>query len=171
MDKTFVKYGLYYGLTSVIIALISFYIYPIGIFTQMALGFAIMIVFFILGAKEEARLNNNVLSYGDALKTTFLIGVIGVIISVIFSMLMMKVIDPTLQDVLKERMIESTASMMEKLGVPDETVAETVEKAEADFEKSMETSNILLSSLTNSIFVLIIAAIVSIFVKKEEAVA
>jgi hypothetical protein len=125
----------------------------------------------VIGAKEERRLNDNVLSYGDALKTTFLIGVIGVIISTAFSVLMLKVIDPSLQEVLKEKMIESTTGFLEKMGAPEETIAETIEKSEADFESSMEISKMLISTLTNSIFVLILAVIVSIFVKKEESVA
>ncbi len=57
---------------------------------------------------------------------------------------------------------------MEAFGMSEDQMAEALEKAEEQTANSFTPGKMLLSILTNSIFILIIAAIVSIFIKKEE---
>lgn len=165
------RYGVIYGLTSIMISLISFYVYPIGIWTQMLIGFLLMIVFFVIVCKEEKKLNDGILPYGSAFKLSFLTGFTGMVLAGIFAIILFQLVDPSLLDVVREQSLESTRSMMEKMGAPEETIADAIEKAEENMESSFTIGSQLLNILTSSLFVLIIAAIVSLFTKKEPSVA
>ena len=170
-QNTWIKYGIYYGLVSVIVLLFSFYITPLGLGLQMLLGLATMITLFVLAGREQKNKNMGVLSYGEALKTTFLCGFVGAVISGLFMMILTNFFDPSLIDILKEQGIEAAKSMMEMFGAPEDTISEALEKAETDMEGKFSPINQILSIFQSALFVLIIAAIVSIFLKKDEAIA
>lgn len=167
LQSNWAKYGIYYGVVSIVLQLISYYVTPINVWVQMLLGFVIMGVMFYLAGKAERDANGGVLPYGVALKTTFLTGFVGVVIATLFSIVLIQLVDPGLVEKLTAMSVDAARSMMEKFGMPEDQVAEALEKAEAEAANSFTPGKMLLSILTNSIFILIIAAIVSIFVKKE----
>ena len=168
MQSNWAKYGLYYGLISILFQLGSFYFTPINGWIPMLMGFVIMGVMFYLAGKAERDANGGALSYGQALKTTFLTGFIGVVIATLFTIILIQLIDPGLVEKLTEMSVEAARSMMSKFGMPEDQMAEALEKAEESAANSFTPGAMLLSMLTNSIFILIIAALVSIFIKKEE---
>lgn len=167
LQPTFLKFGIFYGITSIIMQLFSFYIMEIGIGMQMILGVIMMVIFFVLAANEEKNANGGFLSYGEALKTTFLTGFIGLVISTLFLIILISLIDPGLVEILKDRTIAATQSMMESFGAPEDAISDSLDKIESDMEDAFTPGKQLLNILTSSIFALIIAAIVSIFVKKD----
>ncbi|MBC7885228.1 MAG: DUF4199 domain-containing protein, partial [Saprospiraceae bacterium] len=128
------------------------------------------ITIFVLAGKEERMKQGGYLSYGKALKTTFLAGFTGMVISGLFTLILINLIDPGLADVLKEQILESTRSMMESFGAPEDTISEAMEKTEEGMEDQFTPLSQLLNILKGGIFVLVIAAIVSIFIKKEEKI-
>ncbi|MBK9255478.1 MAG: DUF4199 domain-containing protein [Saprospiraceae bacterium] len=171
LQNNWLKYGIIYAAISILISLISFYVYQIGIWTMMLVSFVIMIIIFIAAAKAEKSLNDGILPYGKALKLTFLTGFVGFLIASVFSIILTTLIDPSVVDVIREQALESSRSLMEKLGTPEDVISEAMDKAEEDFDNRFTVTGQLLNILTSSIFVLIIAAIVSIFVKKDEQFA
>ncbi|MBK9151985.1 MAG: DUF4199 domain-containing protein [Saprospiraceae bacterium] len=170
LQKSWMKYGLMLGLISIIISLVSFYIFPIGMWSQMGLGLIIMAVFMVLASRDEKKLNNGILSYSDALKCTFFTGLVSTLASGIFAIILMQLIDPGLADVLKEQAMESTRSMMEKFGASEDVIQESMDKTEESLEKGFTVGSQIINLFTSVLFVLIIAAILSLFVKKDEVV-
>lgn len=168
LQSNWVKYGVYYGIISILVQLVSYYVTPISTGLQMGLSFVIMIALFYLAGKAERETNGGVLSYGQALKTTFLTGLTGTVVSILFSIILIQLIDPGLVEKLTEIQIEATRSMMEKLGTSEDKIAEIMEKMEEDAPNAFTPGKMLLTIPILSIFVLIFAAIVSIFIKKNE---
>ncbi|MBK8055076.1 MAG: DUF4199 domain-containing protein [Saprospiraceae bacterium] len=168
LQSNWVKYGMYLGIITILVQLVSYYVTPINVWMQMLLGFVIMIVLFYLAGKAEREANGGVLSYGQALKTTFLTGLTGTVISTLFSIILIQLIDPSLVEKLAEISVETARSMMEKFGMPEDQMAAALEKAEEEAANAFTPGKMLLQIVYGSIFVLIFAAIVSIFVKKNE---
>jgi hypothetical protein len=163
-----IKYGVIYGIISICLFLFSAYVSPLGIWTQLMLGLVIMIVLMVLSANEEKASKEGILNYGEALKNTFLTGFTGFVISGLTTLIMVHLVDPSLLGILQEQAVESVESMMKFFGAPDDAISEALEKAEADMEAQFTPVSQILNILKSSIMVVIIAAIVSIFVKKNE---
>lgn len=163
-----IKYGVIYGIISICLFLFSAYVSPLGIWTQLMLGIVIMIVLMVLSAREEKASKEGILNYGEALKNTFLTGMLGFAISGLTTMIMVHLIDPSLIEVLHEQALNSVESMLTFFGAPDDAISEAMEKAEADIEDQFTPVAQILNIFKSSIMVVIVAAIVSIFVKKNE---
>ena len=167
LQTNWAKYGIYYGVISILIQLISFYVVPINIWLQMLVGIIIMCVTFYLAGKEERNDKGGVLTYGEALKTTFLTGFVGLVISTLFLIILIQLVDPGLVEKLTQMSMDAARGMMESFGMPEDQMAEALEKAEEDAANSFTPVRQLINIFTGSIMVLIVAAIMSIFIKKE----
>jgi hypothetical protein len=167
INPVWLRYGILYGVTSIFLSIIFFYVFPIGLGKQSFVSFAAMIIFMIVAGKAERQLNGGALSYGEALKTTFLTGFSGMVISGLFSLILMNLIDPSLVDKLTEQTIEMTRSMMETFGLPEDQIEQAMEEAETKTSEAFTPLNQVLGILQSAIGVIIFAAIVSIFVKKD----
>jgi len=167
LQNKWAKYGLYYALVSIVIQLISYYVFPIGVWMQMLIGIAIMIGFFYIVTKEEKEENSGVLPYGKAFKASFLTGLVGLVITTLFTIILIQLVDPGLVEKLAQVGVDAAKSMMESFGMPEDQMAAALEKAEEDTLNSFTPGKQLLGILWGSIFIAIIAAIFSIFVKKE----
>ena len=165
-----IKYGIIYGIVSIFLFIFSAYILPIGIWVQSLLGITIMVVLMVMSAKEEKANNDGLLSYGEALKNTSFTGIIGMVISGLAYLILLNLIDPDLVEVLQTRAIESVESMMSSFGASEDVISEAIEKAEADIEGQFTPIAQILNIVKGSIMVVIIASIVSIFVKKNESI-
>lgn len=167
-NKPMIKWGLYLGGLNIIYLLVLYMIDVtlIASLWNSLVSLVLIIVFMVIGAKEERKINNGVLPYGHAVVTALVIGVIASIIGVIFNVVLYTVIDPSLPETLKALTIERTASSMEKWGVPEADIEEAIQNLERkDFSQNLRSSftALLISSIMSAIIALIIAA----FVKKE----
>jgi hypothetical protein len=167
INPIWLRYGIIFGVISIVLSIIFFYVFPIGIGKQVIFSYGIMIIYLVLAAKAEKNQNAGILSYGEALKTTFLTGFSGMVISGLFSLILMNLIDPSLVDKLTEQTLEMSRSMMETLGVPDDQIEQAMEEAETKTSEAFTPLNQVLGILQSAIGVVIFAAIVSIFVKKD----
>lgn len=165
-----VKYGVIYGIISICLFLFSAYVTPIGIWIQSLLGLVIMIVCMVFSAKEEKGSKDGILTYGEALKNTFLTGFSGMVLSGLTTIILLNLVDPSLVEVLHAQALESVESMMSTFGASDDVINEAIEKAEEDIESQFTPVAQVLNILKGSIMVIIVAAIVSIFVKKNESI-
>ena len=168
INPLWLKYGIIYGLISVIFSLVYYYVIPFGLGTMSIISFIIMIVILVIVGRTQRQENNDILPYGEALKTTFLTGFV---ISTLFTIIMVNLIDPSLVEKLTEMGMETARSMMEAVGMPEDKLAEAMEKAEEESVNGFTPTKQLLSIFQSAIFVLIVAAIVSIFIKKDEKFA
>jgi hypothetical protein len=171
IQPIWLKYGIYYGILSVLAALIFFYVWPIGMFTQLFITIVLLVAFMVMASKEQKAEDNGILPYGDALKTSFLTGFTGFVIALFFNLILFNLIDPGLIDVLVERNIEDTKAMMESFGMPEDKLAEAMEKAEEEVGNAYTVSKQIQGIISGAFISLIVGAITSIFTKKEETFA
>ncbi len=167
LQSNWVRYGVMYAIAGILLQVVMYYILPLGLWTQMFVGIAIMVVFFVLAGKAQRVENGGTLTYGEALKTTYLTGLVGAVIGGLFSIVLINLIDPSLVDKLAEMAIESTRSMMESFGTPEDVANDALEKVEEDMAGQFTPFGQLMTILKSALFIIIPAAIVSIFLKKE----
>lgn len=168
LQNPWLKYGLISGLASIATSITFFYLIDMGIFKQSMIGFGLMILFMVLAGLEYRRTHDNIMLYGEAFKVTFLTAFIGMLISFAFSNILFHLIDPGLVDVVVEKTIESTRSFMVSVGAPDDQVEEAIEKMEEEMPEGFSPLGQLQSLFSSSVVSAILAAIVSIFLKKDE---
>ena len=171
INPIWLRYGIIYGLVSIVFSLVIYYVIPTGLGTLSILSIILMIVFFVIAGRAQRRENNDILPYGEALKTTFLTGMVGSIISIIFFFFLLNLIDPSLVEKLTEMSLEASRSMMEAFGIPEDKMAEAMEKAEEKSINAFTPMKQLLGILQAALMAIIVAAIVSIFIKKDEKFA
>jgi hypothetical protein len=134
MNEVIKKNGITYGIiTGVVSALITAAIYAIdlNLFVKWWLGIMIFAIYITIGivllSKTKKELKG-IFSFKEAFTTYFLSSVIGIVISVGFSILLFNVIDPSAKDSLNEIIMKYTAETMEKFGAPSSAINEAVKK-------------------------------------------
>lgn len=166
MNEIIKKNGITYGIISGIFsALITAAVYAIDLhlFTAWWLGILMISVYIIIGivllSKTKKELNG-VFSFKEAFTTYFISALIGTLISVVFSILLFNVIDPSAKDSLNEIIIKYTMGFMEKIGTPAAAINEAVKKMQENNPYS--TIGLLKGSiysiLGSAVFGLIMAA-------------
>jgi hypothetical protein len=93
---------------------------------------------------------------------------VGFAISSLFSYALITFIDPELIDVLIEKYSSSTQNLMSSMGAPEEEINKALEKMEEDLPKQFTGLGMLQSLFSNVVISAIFAAIVSIFLRKDE---
>lgn len=102
INPLWLRYGIIYGLVSIVFSLVNYYVVSMGLGTMSIISFIIMIVILVIVGRAQRQENNDILPYGEALKTTFLTGLVGVVISTLFTIILVNLIDPSLVEKLTE---------------------------------------------------------------------
>ena len=171
LQTPWIKYGLLIGGISIAIALLSFYAFPLGIWTQSGISFLLYIVFMVWAAKDQRTQNGGLISFGEAFKTVFFTGLVGSVISLFFTLIWMNLIDTSLAEKMAEMALDSTRTMLEKFGADENAIAEAIEKAEEEMEDKFTPLNYILQGLQGVVMGLIPSAIIALIMKKEEKIA
>ena len=164
-----VKNGLIYGVLSIILTLVMYMVNPKLMMdwkVSLLVGFGVSLFFMINAAREEKSLNDGILTYGEALKTTFTVLAVGGILGTIFAYILFNFIDPSLNDMMQQNIVETTESMMKWLGAPEEEIDKAIEKLEEN-PASFTPGTAALQYIQMLFLGLIYALIVSAFVKKN----
>tara|TARA_B100000902_G_scaffold2577_1_gene3297 strand:+ start:9166 stop:9720 length:555 start_codon:yes stop_codon:yes gene_type:complete len=111
------------------------------------------------------------ISYKDSLKFTFLVFTVSYVVGAMFNILLYNVIDPSLPEVMKELTVQNTVTMMEGFGAPQETIDASIPEIEKSIEENTSAVGIIKATPWGLLFVFVLAAISSIFVKKNEPVS
>lgn len=161
-----INYGLYLG---GLLALITVAIYAIdlNLMVNMWLGIGLLIVTIGFGIVSTAKLKSiqeGFLSFKEAFSSYFITVAIGILISTIISAILFNFIDPDAAEFIKEKTVEVTISMMEGFGAPAESIAEAVEKIEAQNQYGLVS--ILKQLAWGFLFQAIIGLIVAAIMKK-----
>lgn len=129
MQNTGVKWGLIGGALSVLISLLTYLIGP-SIYIKLGswLGFVSILVILALAGREEREKHGGFISFQEILRPIFLTFVIILVVSTLMQVLMMKVIDPGLADIIKQTTMEGMEKMKGLLG-------------DEGYEKAMEELN------------------------------
>ena len=111
------------------------------------------------------------MSYKNALKFTFLVLTVSYIVGASFNILLYNVIDPTLPELIKQLTVENTVTMMENWGAPQETIDASIPEIEKSIDENTSPMGIIKATPWGLLFIFIVAAFTSIFVKKNEPVS
>jgi len=165
LEKSFVKWGLYAGLASVIL---TFLLYMVDI-TLLVNGwislliYGMVITFMVLSARQEREEGGGYLSYGNAVLNSLGVSVILTIISVFFTALLYNVIDP---ESLKTISMENMAKTMESFGSSEADIDNAIKMAES-LQVEYDFKGLLLVATIAIAMNFVIGLIVSIFTRKN----
>jgi len=158
-----VKNGVFLGLAILVFSLGCYFYNPKTLINSVALFVYVIILFFMYrSTSEEKRINEGYLSFGEALKVTFLTYTIGTLIHTIFTYVMFNFIDPSLNELMREVSIESAEFFAELIGneAEMEQVYDQLEKQDITMSFSVVFFNYLIGLIIPGfIFALIISAI------------
>lgn len=157
------NYGLYYGLTTIVISVI---VYAMGMHLEqgigsMLLGFVVMAAFIILASKEFKKANNGFMTWGEGVKIGLGTVLIGVLIAVIYQQIFINFIEPDFM----AQMTEKTRQTLFDSGFTQEQIDAQMEMQEK-FQGPVLMSAFALIGGAFAGFV--IAAISAAIMKKSE---
>ncbi len=168
LEKSFVKWGLYAGLASVVL---TFLLYIIDVKLMVSgwislLMYAMIIAFMVLSARQQRAEEEGYLSYGKAVMNSLGVNIISTIISVLFSALLYNVIDPELPETLKTISMENMVSTMESLGSSEADIDNALKMAE-ERQMNYDFKGLSLVALIAIAMNFVVGLIVSIFTRKN----
>jgi hypothetical protein len=166
--QPYIKYGIIYGIISICISLFTFHVYYIGMLIQTILSFALLILFHFFTAKAYKKLNAGYLSYGETFKFLFLMSVVGFAINTVYIFIYMNYLNPDAGAFLGEKLVEGIESGYRAMRIPEEQILIAIEKMEEELQKEDKFSigSLIMSFLSNIIFVVFLVAITSLIFKK-----
>ena len=168
--KIGMKYGLMLAAISSGYYLVA-YLFDENLFANMWMGLIIMVVAFsllIMSVVTLKKEQGGYVKFKDAASVFTFSWIINVAVSIVITILLFHVIDPELGDRVKEMTIESTVSMLEKFGTPQEAMDEAIAKIKETDQFAI--GEIFQGNLISIVFALIMGLIVAAFFKKEKPV-
>lgn len=174
MNHPGVKWGLYLGGLSIFLTTLFKFINPKLIFSVplgILIGFIVPIIFMVISGKEMRALLENFMSFGEALKNSMIVIIIGTFLGTMYDYFMINIFDPSLLEVQKEVIAEWgnwTMDMMEGMGAPEEQLDEQRDQFEkqSDIANNMSFGQAFSGWLFTLLIWLIPAMIVSAIIKK-----
>jgi hypothetical protein len=136
------KNGVIWGIISIVIFLVVWYVAPslMGGYIYTGITFLIglaLAIFFCLDMRKKA---GAYWSFGDALWNIFVMFLMSVLIIYVFTIIFGKFIDTSYPVKMKELTMEKTESMLQSLGLGEQEIAETMEKTSESMEKQFNPS-------------------------------
>lgn len=168
IQPIWLRYGVIYGVITIIISSLTYYAMSVSSWILSILSFGIMVFIMLLAGKVQRNDDGGFISYGKAFQTTFLTAFVGTAISVLFTIVLINLLDPGLADTLTTKAIEESRSTMEKLGMAEDQIDQAMESVEEASADSFTPLKQLTALLFSAIFIAVFAAIVSLFLKKDK---
>lgn len=171
MNST-VKYGVMAGaISSIAILVLHFVKFELTQSFAVGLVFGIIlpIIFMVMGVKEERAAQEGFISFGEALKTSFLIFIIAALISSLVSFALFQTYTEDHWQTVVDIQKENVSGMFEMVGADELMMEEAME--ELTVEKIKESTSgfgaIMVNLLGNAFFGLIISLVVSAIMKRN----
>ena len=171
INETIKKNGLTFGvLSGIVSALITSTIYAIdlNLFVSWWIGVVSMVIYLIISVvllTKTKKEMNGIFVFKDAFTTYFISAVVGTVIGTLFNILLFNVIDPSLQDTLKEITIKNAVEMMQKFNSPAAAINEMIAKMQENNPYSVV--ELLKGSVFSIVFSSIIGLIMAAFFKSK----
>jgi len=124
-----INFGIGYGLFLILLTLYA-YVIDLNFFASYWFLALVIIGFFVNGIWVIASLKKaqgGYITFKEGFTVFFIANALALLISTILSILIFVVIDPDLQEVVKELTIAKTTVMMENFGTPTEAIEKTIE--------------------------------------------
>jgi hypothetical protein len=129
-------------------------------------GVVLPIVVCVIGGLQ-IRKQQGYLEFGDALKVTFLILVIGSFIATIFHFILFNYIDVPFRQALAQETAEKAAELMRKFGASEEKIDQAVQDTLS--KNNYTVGRLLLGFVFGCIWWFIVALVVSAIIKRKQS--
>jgi hypothetical protein len=160
-------YGLIAGLVITVITLLQYlggldmYLSPVGY-----ISYLIIITMAVLAALKVRKSNEGFLEFSQALKVTFTVFAIAMLIQTIFTYVLLNFIDVSFKEALSQEVMNKSEIMLKKLGFSDSQI-------DAQLEKERNTdqfafARVLLGYAISCIVAFIFCLLISLIVKKSK---
>jgi parvulin-like peptidyl-prolyl isomerase len=162
------RWGLVGGLLTVILSLLIYFISPDSFASLwvVAMFFLAAMFFMIWGGIDFRKENNNQISYLHALAAVMIIAAIISLMSTLFSYVLTTYIDPQLSDLIKQKVVQNTTEMMEKMGATDDKIDEAIDSIKnQDFNFGVK--QYLSRYAQGLLFYLFFGFLIALFVKRN----
>lgn len=170
MGNHFIKYGLFYGLVSVAYTMLLYMVAPKLLFDMkiaLAASIILPIIFMYMATKATREDQEGLMSFGEALKPSFLTYALGSLIAILFSFVFYNFIDPGMLEVQQEVAVDVAESVVNMMGGDQGAIEEAREAIMAE-EPSFSIGQAIISWLGALVLPgLIIALIMSAIMKKN----
>ncbi|OBQ55455.1 DUF4199 domain-containing protein [Tamlana sp. s12] len=133
------NYGLYLGALLALITVLAYAI-DLELLVNTWVGIFIMIAIIVFGIISVAKVKqaqNGFASFKQAFTAYFITVLIGLLISTLVSFLLFNFIDTDAADILKQKTIEKTVSMLEGFNTPVEAIDQAVTEIESQNQYSI----------------------------------
>jgi hypothetical protein len=127
-----IKYGIYLGLVIVVFNILIYALYPemflndsFSLINGTLIGVAAPIIFMILGARD-CKPNFEEYEFGKAFSAAFLVGVVAMAISLMYSLLFNTVIDPEFGDWVFDEKMQQELIKMEEMGYDEQVIEQSI---------------------------------------------
>jgi len=175
MKNDTIKFGLFYGLASILILGLVTLIEPKAMMKfahwSTFLGFAVAIGLMYFAAKKARDKKGGFIPFGEALVPTLGTFAIGSLIGILFMYVLINHINPELIPILEEGTKEMQEGMFDMMGLSEEQKLIAMEEAERQQagQNPFGVGALLIGWITNVFFMgLPIGAIIAAIVKKKE---
>lgn len=163
------SFGLAAGLIICVITLLQYlggmdmYLSPVGY-----LSYVVIIVFAILAGLRKKKANEGYLEFGEALKITFTVFAVGLILQTLFTYILLNYIDVSFKQALSQEIMNKTEEMMKRFGASDSQIDQAME-SERDKDQ-FAFGRVMLGYGISCIVSFIICLIISVSIKKSKPV-
>ncbi len=163
IKKNAINFGLIFGAIAVL-STTMMYVIDLKLFVNMWIGFGLIFLYVILGGvqlSKTRRERKGVLSFKEAFTAYFLSSFIGIVISTVFSILLLNVIDTEARDIITEHLLDFQVGMMEKFNAPKAEIEKAIVaiKENSQFSLMGQIKGLFGALLGSAFFGLILAAI------------
>lgn len=164
------KHGMILGAISVVIVVLC---YVVDFSIMVSFKFLALMLVIGLGYVIYAGINfrsegDGFLSYGKAFQHGLMVLAISGVVGTIFGMILYHVVDPDLSNRMTDAIIRNTEEMMAGFGAPQESIDKAIEEMRTDMPNQFTIGGQALTFLKSMIWYAIIAAITSLFVRKNQ---
>lgn len=161
-------YGLIGGLIITVITLLQYlggldmYLSPVSY-----ISYLVVITMAVLAALKVRKSNEGFLEFSQALKVTFTVFAIAMLIQTIFTYVLMNYIDVSFKEAVSQEILNKTEITLKKLGFSDSQIDTQIEKERTTDQFAFQ--KVLLGYAVSCIVAFIFCLLISLIVKKTKS--
>jgi len=161
------NYGIIAGLVITVITLLQYlggldmYLSPIGYVTYL-----VIITMAVLAALKVRNKNEGFLEFSQALKVTFTVFAIALLIQTIFTYILLNFIDVSFKEAVSQEVLNKSEQMMKKFGATDSQIDAALESERT--KDQFAFTRVLLGYALTCIVAFIFCLLISLIVKKSK---
>mgnify|MGYP001255543027 CR=1 FL=1 len=164
-----VKWGILVGVISIILTTVNFLFiieyYPVFLVVSSLIYIISIVLYGVAGAQQRKAMGGYI-DLKEAFQAIFIVILISSIISTIYGIVYVKLIDPSVMDVIKS----NTLAFMERMNVPEEKLDQTAADFDREVAQGFKPGRLLYSFARQLVVQSIFGFICALIVRKKRPV-